>query len=195
MLKTAVRSSLADFKSQFIEQLRKSKSVDLKKMSDLVSYLPKSSMNAADGKETGAYPFFTSGLEQNKFTDTYLYDDECLVIGNGGVANIQYYSGKFSTGSHSFVTRSKTSTVKTRYLYSYFYSNMDVLEEGFRGVGIKNIPKEYINGINVPIPSLEEQDNLISLFEQSDKSKFYIRKLMQMKISTWQKGGKIYANI
>lgn len=161
-------------KSQFIELLNKTENKCIKKMSELVSYLPKSSMNAADGKEIGLYPFFTSGLEQNKFTDNYLYDDECLIIGNGGVANIQYYNGKFATGSHSFVTKSKIPTVRIRYLYSYFYSNMDILEEGFRGVGIKNIPKEYINGINIPVPSIERQDNLISLFEQSDKSKFQV---------------------
>lgn len=161
-------------KSQFIELLNKTENKCIKKMSELVSYLPKSSMNAADGKEIGLYPFFTSGLEQNKFTDNYLYDDECLIIGNGGVANIQYYNGKFATGSHSFVTKSKIPTVRIRYLYSYFYSNMDILEEGFRGVGIKNIPKEYINGINIPVPSIEQQDNLISLFEQSDKSKFQV---------------------
>ena len=161
-------------KSQFIELLNKTDNKCIKKMSELVSYLPKSSMNAADGKEIGLYPFFTSGLEQNKFTDNYLYDDECLIIGNGGVANIQYYNGKFATGSHSFVTKSKIPTVRIRYLYSYFYSNMDILEEGFRGVGIKNIPKEYINGINIPVPSIERQDNLISLFEQSDKSKFQV---------------------
>lgn len=161
-------------KSQFIELLNKTENKCIKKMSELVSYLPKSSMNAADGKEIGLYPFFTSGLEQNKFTDNYLYDDECLIIGNGGVANIQYYNGKFATGSHSFVTKSKIPTVRIRYLYSYFYSNMDILEEGFRGVGIKNIPKEYINGINIPVPSIERQDNLISLFEQNDKSKFQV---------------------
>lgn len=161
-------------KSQFIELLNKTDNKCIKKMSELVSYLPKSSMNAADGKEIGLYPFFTSRLEQNKFTDNYLYDDECLIIGNGGVANIQYYNGKFATGSHSFVTKSKIPTVRIRYLYSYFYSNMDILEEGFRGVGIKNIPKEYINGINIPVPSIERQDNLISLFEQSDKSKFQV---------------------
>ena len=174
MLRIAVKNFLDDFKSQFIELLNKTENKCIKKMSELVSYLSKSSMNAADGKEIGLYPFFTSGLEQNKFTDNYLYDDECLIIGNGGVANIQYYNGKFATGSHSFVTKSKMPTVRIRYLYSYFYSNMDILEEGFRGVGIKNIPKEYINGINIPVPSIEQQDNLISLFEQSDKSKFQV---------------------
>lgn len=179
-------------KSQFIELLNKTENKCIKKMSELVSYLPKSSMNAADGKEIGLYPFFTSGLEQNKFTDNYLYDDECLIIGNGGVANIQYYNGKFATGSHSFVTKSKIPTVRIRYLYSYFYSNMDILEEGFRGVGIKNIPKEYINGINIPVPSIEQQDNLISLFEQSDKSKFELENCIKNAVSMYKKILKEY---
>ena len=179
-------------KSQFIELLNKTDNKCIKKMSELVSYLPKSSMNAADGKEIGLYPFFTSGLEQNKFTDNYLYDDECLIIGNGGVANIQYYNGKFATGSHSFVTKSKIPTVRIRYLYSYFYSNMDILEEGFRGVGIKNIPKEYINGINIPVPSIERQDNLISLFEQSDKSKFELENCIKNAVSMYKKILKKY---
>ena len=179
-------------KSQFIELLNKTENKCIKKMSELVSYLPKSSMNAADGKEIGLYPFFTSGLEQNKFTDNYLYDDECLIIGNGGVANIQYYNGKFATGSHSFVTKSKIPTVRIRYLYSYFYSNMDILEEGFRGVGIKNIPKEYINGINIPVPSIEQQDNLISLFKQSDKSKFELENCIKNAVSMYKKILKEY---
>lgn len=179
-------------KSQFIELLNKTENKCIKKMSELVSYLPKSSMNAADGKEIGLYPFFTSGLEQNKFTDNYLYDDECLIIGNGGVANIQYYNGKFATGSHSFVTKSKIPTVRIRYLYSYFYSNMDILEEGFRGVGIKNIPKKYINEINIPVPSIEQQDNLISLFEQSDKSKFELENCIKNAVSMYKKILKEY---
>lgn len=179
-------------KSQFIELLNKTENKCIKKMSELVSYLPKSSMNAADGKEIGLYPFFTSGLEQNKFTDNYLYDDECLIIGNGGVANIQYYNGKFATGSHSFVTKPKIPTVRIRYLYSYFYSNMDILEEGFRGVGIKNIPKEYINGIDIPVPSIEQQDNLISLFEQSDKSKFELENCIKNAVSMYKKILKEY---
>ena len=77
-------------------------------------------MNAADGKDIGLYPFFTSSVEQNKFCDVCLYDDSCLIIGNGGVANIQYYEGKFSVGSHSFVTKSIDERVITKYLYYYF---------------------------------------------------------------------------
>lgn len=163
---------MVDFKSQFIAEINSDKTVKFMKMSEIIKYLPKSSLNASNGKEKGMYPFFTSSVEQNKFTDDYLYDDECFIIGNGGVANIQYYNGKFAAGSHSFVTKSISDDVKTRFIYLYFYSNMNILEEGFRGVGIKNIPKEYINDISISVPSMDKQNKLIGMFNQSDKSKF-----------------------
>lgn len=174
LLKTNQLESLNELiKSQFIAEINADKTVKHLKMLEIVKYLQKSSLKASGGKEKGMYPFFTSSVEQNKFTDEYLYDDECLIIGNGGVANIQYCNGKFSVGSHSFVTKSVSNDVRTRYMYLYFYSNMNVLEEGFRGVGIKNISKEYINDISILVPSIEKQDKLIDMFNQSDKSKFH----------------------
>ncbi len=174
-------------KSQFIAEIDADKTIKHMKISEIVRYLPKSSLNASDGKEQGKYPFFTSSVEQNKYTNEYLYDDECLIIGNGGVANIQYYNGKFASGSHSFVTKSISNDVRTKFIYLYFYSNMDVLEEGFRGVGIKNIPKEYINDISIPVPSLDKQDKLIGIFNQSDKSKFELEKCLDELEKTYKK--------
>lgn len=178
------------FKSQFIAEINEDKAVKHMKMLEIVKYLQKSPLKASDGKEKGMYPFFTSSVEQNKFTDEYLYDDECLIIGNGGVANIQYCNGKFSVGSHSFVTKSVSNDVRTRFMYLYFYSNMNVLDEGFRGVGIKNISKEYINNISILVPSIEKQDKLIYMFNQSDKSKFYC-----YKTKNYIDGGLKYVNI
>ena len=174
-------------KSQFIAEINADNTVRSMKMSEIVKYLPKSTLNASDGKEKGMYPFFTSSVEQNKFTDDYLYDDECLIIGNGGVANIQYWNGKFSAGSHSFVTKSVSDEVRTRFIYLYFYSKMNVLEEGFRGVGIKNIPKEYINDISILVPSIDKQDKLIGMFNQSDKSKFELEKCLEELEKTYKK--------
>lgn len=53
------------------------------------------------------------------------------------------------------------------------------------------------NVLDYPVPLLEmdDIDSFSDLVRQSDKSKFHIRKLIQMKIAIWQKGGKIYANI
>ena len=177
-------------KSQLIAEINEDKEVKHMKMLEIVKYLQKSPLKASDGKEKGMYPFFTSSVEQNKFTDEYLYDDECLIIGNGGVANIQYCNGKFSVGSHSFVTKSVSNDVRTRFMYLYFYSNMNVLDEGFRGVGIKNISKEYINNISILVPSIEKQDKLIYMFNQSDKSKFYC-----YKTKNYIDGGLKYVNI
>ena len=152
-----------------------------------MKYLPKSTANASDGKKEGEYPFFTSSVEQNKWTDNYLYDDNCLIIGNGGVANIQYYSGKFSTGSHSFVTKAIVDFVSTKYVYLYFYSDLSLLEAGFRGVGIKNISKEFINDLMIPIPEMEVQNRIIHLYDQSDKSKFELEQALNDLTATYKR--------
>lgn len=186
---------MVDFKSQFIEQINQSKTLNFCKFGNIISYLPKSSINANEAKDKGKYPFFTSSVEQNKYIDTYLYDDSCLIIGNGGVANVQYYDGKFSAGTHSFVAKSANDNIETEYLYRYFYSNLDVLEEGFRGVGIKNVPKEYINNLEIPVPSIDEQKEMILLFKQSDKSKFYIIETNKNLKNQCQKGGLLHVNI
>lgn len=168
-------------KSQFIEMIGQDNPKH--RFGSFMTYLPKSTANASDGKKEGEYPFFTSSVEQNKWTDNYLYDDICLIIGNGGVANIQYYSGKFSTGSHSFVTKAVVDFVSTKYVYLYFYSDLSLLEAGFRGVGIKNISKEFINDLMIPIPEMEVQNRIIHLYDQSDKSKFAVRNFSNLNLS------------
>ena len=153
----------------------------------VLQYLPKSSLNASEGKDVGKYPFFTSSLEQTKKCDEYLYDDECLIIGNGGVANVQYYKGRFSCGNHSFVVKSNDSTLLTRFVYCYFLSNMQVLQEGFRGVGIQNISKEYINKLMIPVPKMCIQLKIVNIFDQSDKSKFNLQKAIEELKVTYKK--------
>lgn len=62
--------------------------------------------------------------------------------------------------------------------------------------GIHNLKlTDYLENTRISLPPLEIQDEFAEFVSQSDKSKFHIRKLIQMKIAIWQKGGKIYANI
>ena len=142
---------------------------------DVCTWLPKSNVPASEGKETGKYPFFTSGTEI-KWIDDYLYDDECIILGNGGCASINYYCGKCSTTSHGFVIKSSQKTILTKYIYYYLLFNIEVLEEGFRGVGLKNISKEYINNIQIPVLTKEEKEQIIGKIEEIEKSKKEDRK-------------------
>lgn len=171
MLKQVAKSLLVDFKSQFIEEIKEIN--DSKTLGQIIKYLPKSKLNASVAVESGKYPLFVSSVEQTKRYNIPQYNDECVLIGNGGVANVSYYNGKFASTSHMFICKPKDESVlTTRYLYLYLNANLHLLQEGFKGSGLQNVSKEYIEKIKVIIPPLEHQMRLIQLANQTDKSKF-----------------------
>lgn len=156
-------------KASFDKTLESAGAVVNIKIRDIVTYLPKSKMDASVGKEEGEFPFFTSSMESVKWCDEYQYDDECIIMGNGGTASIKYYCGKFSTTTHGIVIKSKRDDVLLRYVYEYLFNNISILEDGFRGVGLKNIPKQYIDEICIPVPSTELQERIINMMSNFDK--------------------------
>ena len=93
------------------------------------------------------YPFFTSSNVINKYVDEADYSGEFLIIGDGGTGNCKYYNGAFSASDHNYVL--KPIDHKNTRLIRYFLMKDDykVLNEGFKGVGIKNISKSYIGEI------------------------------------------------
>ena len=44
-----------------------------------------------------------------------------------------------------------------KYIYYYLLNNMEILENGFVGLGIKNLSNDYIKNIKIPIPTIEKQ--------------------------------------
>lgn len=117
------------------------------KLKELFTFLPKSDKPASYGKESGMYPFFTSSNVINKYVDESDYSGEFLIIGDGGTGNCKYYNGAFSASDHNYVL--KPINHKNTRLIRYFLMKDDykVLNEGFKGVGIKNISKSYIGEI------------------------------------------------
>lgn len=117
------------------------------KLKELFTFLPKSDKPASYGKESGIYPFFTSSNVINKYVDEADYSGEFLIIGDGGTGNCKYYNGAFSASDHNYVL--KPINHKNTRLIRYFLMKDDykVLNDGFKGVGIKNISKSYIGEI------------------------------------------------
>ena len=52
------------------------------------------------------------------------------------------------------------------YLYYYLRTNISILENGFKGAGLKHISKEYLSEIQIPLPSLEEQKSIITKLDK-----------------------------
>jgi type I restriction-modification system DNA methylase subunit len=146
--------------------------VIVKTLGEVCKFLPKSKRQASYGEKQGKYPFYTSSQICSKYCDEYDYEDECLIIGTGGNANIKY-SSKFSCSTDNFIIKINPEQL-VKYIYYYLSINIEVLQKGFVGAGLQHISKEYISNIKIPIPSLERQQEIVKyldfIYEKTNKT-------------------------
>ena len=117
-------------------------------LKDLFEFLPKSNRPASFGSKDGIYPFFTSSNTVDKYVNDFDYEGEYLIIGDGGTANCKYYKGKFSASDHNYILKPKDKVKCKLVRYFLMKDNYKILSDGFKGVGIKNVSKTYIQNIN-----------------------------------------------
>ncbi len=142
----------------------------LVKFGELFHFLPKSKIKAGEGLEVGKYPLFTSSKKLTKFLDVYTYDLEALIFGTGGQASVHYYRGKFATSTDCFVVNAKIDDLNLKYVYLYLKSHIKILEEGFKGAGLKHISKKYISNIKIPLPeTFDDQIKIANLLTQAEE--------------------------
>jgi len=133
--------------------------------------------DTSHGKSEGKYKFHTGGER------TDLYVDECdikdlYIIQNrtngSGKCNL-YLDKNFSLAKQTIAYRALNKEENTtKYIYYYLLFNKELLEKGFIGANHKNISKEYISNIKIPIPSLERQQEIVKyldfIYEKANKT-------------------------
>jgi len=141
--------------------------IKIKTLGDICKFLPKSKRHASYGVKQGKYPFYTSSQICSKYCDEYDYEDECLIIGTGGNANIKY-DHNFSCSADNFIIKIISEDL-IKYIYYYLSINIEILQKGFIGVGIQHISKEYLCNIKIPIPSLEKQKEIVDYINNNNE--------------------------
>lgn len=53
-----------------------------------------------------------------------------------------------------------------KFIFRYLFSNIELLESGFKGAGLKHISKDYLSNIEIPLPSIEEQREIVSKLDK-----------------------------
>jgi type I restriction enzyme M protein len=134
------------------------------KLGEVIEFLQKSKRKAGDGMEIGMYPFYTSSQIQDKWLDIVDYKEEALILGTGGMASI-HISNDFSTSADVFVVKGVVEKLNNKFLYYYLKNNLDVLKAGFRGAGLKHLSKEYLKEIQIPLPPIEVQKEIVKEFD------------------------------
>ena len=124
------------------------------RIKDFCSYDSKSSIKAGEALTVGKYAFFTSSADETKRINGFQYDGERIIMGTGGNATLHYFNGKFAVSTDCVVLKPE-SIVLCKYLYYFFLANMRILEDGFKGAGLRHTNKNYIDNITIKtIPTI-----------------------------------------
>jgi type I restriction-modification system DNA methylase subunit len=170
-----------------------SEGYELVKLSDVCEFMPKSKRYASFGQPTGQYNFYTSSDKVQK-CDIADYNEECLIIGSGGVANIKI-DNQFSCSTDNLLLKSQYNT----YLYSFFKDNMSILSDGFIGSTLKHLSKDYLKNIKVPIPKsqsrIKEWEYKISIPYNEKSSKVSQIEELEMSIQNKINENKKYEEV
>ena len=135
------------------------------KVKEICEYGIKSKVKAGEGLTEGKYKFFTSSAETNKFVNEYQFDKPGIIMGTGGNATLHYCDTPFSVSTDCVVLFPKDKLI-TKYLYYFFRGNFHILENGFKGAGLKHTSKKYINEIKIKkIPIQETQTKIIDVLD------------------------------
>jgi type I restriction-modification system DNA methylase subunit/restriction endonuclease S subunit len=164
----------AEYMKDEAEEQQYEDGVVVKTLGEVCKFLPKSKRNAKYGNKEGLYPFFKSSTKLDSYVDEPDYEEESLIIGDGGEPNINY-GIKFSTSDHCYILQNKNKLLlNIKYAYYYLYHNLDMMKQLYTGVAIKNISKTNIEGIKIPIPSLERQKEIVEyldfIYENANKT-------------------------
>ncbi len=143
--------------------------VEFEKFDKLFKFLPKSKKKAGAGLEEGEYKFFTSSSIQSKYLNEFIYNNESLIIGSGGKASVHYYDEKFATSTDCFVVEKQNDEIDVKYVYFFLKTNLQILESGFKGAGLKHISKKYISNIKIPLLSIDIQRKIALYLSQIEK--------------------------
>ena len=149
---------------------------ELLKLGDICTFLQKSKRNASFGQPIGKYNFYTSSDKVQK-CDIADYNEESLIIGDGGVANIKI-DNIFSCSDHNHIINTKYN----KYIFYLISGNMNFLIDGFSGSVLKNLSKTYLQKLELPIPKSKEKitewvNKLSKPYDKKNKNEELIKKL------------------
>ena len=118
----------------------------------------------------GKYPFFTCSREIFAIND-YAFDCEAILLaGNNasGDFNVKHYKGKFNAYQRTYVI---TINAENKILYSYLYqqiiNHLKRFKEQSLGANTKFLKIGMIQGMEIPLPPLPEQQRIVTILDEA----------------------------
>ncbi|HZW18212.1 MAG TPA: restriction endonuclease subunit S [Luteimonas sp.] len=123
-------------------------------------------------RETGEYPYYGANGVQD-YVDEYIFDGTFLLIGedgsvvqDDGAPVLNWATGRIWVNNHAHVLTQRTDDVCLRFLFHYLQT-VDISAYVTGGTQ-KKLNQGNMNRIEIPVPSLETQNQIIVHLDKFD---------------------------
>ncbi len=150
-----------------IEEVKEEMNKGWVKLGDVCNMFSTTKYCTSVGKKEGIYRFYSSSQTDKLYLDTFEIDKECIIIGNGGTANI-HYDIKFTPSKHvtaCYINDDNINEYSIKYIYIYFRLYINLLENKFSGGGLKWLNREKIKSLYFPSISLAHQEEIVEFLD------------------------------
>lgn len=128
---------------------------------EILDYFKAGKNKTPDNKQGTKYPYYgTSAI--TGYTDHFLEDGEYILTArNGSIGNVMLVTGKSWPSDHMFTIRTKENVCLLKYLYYWMINQKDNINKKGLTTTIPGITKEVLGEIEIPLPSIEKQKEII----------------------------------
>ena len=183
-VKDIIKNQYSLFVNKYnIKEETKIGGVEYKKLIDLLDLLPTTKHTSSIGNTTGKYRFYNSSQDNKLYLDNYEITEESIIIGNGGNLCI-HYDKLFTASKHVTIAQLKLKN-NLKFIYYYLFCNSNLLSDKAAGSTIMWLNKTNIGQIEIPIPSLELQQQIVDaldvIYDQIERNNKSIKAYDDMK--------------
>ena len=154
-------------------------------LGDLVN-IKTGKLDANAAVEGGKFPFFTCSRDIYAIND-YAFDCEAILLaGNNAVGdfNVKHYKGKFNAYQRTYViTVNEHRRVLYRFLYFQMLKSLKKFKDQSVGAGTKFLKLGMIKEMEIELPSLAEQERIVSTMDLVREETQRLASLYQRKLA------------
>ena len=120
-------------------------------------------LNSCNAVENGIYPFFTCD-PQTLSINQYSFNQEAILLaGNNANGNfcITYFNGKFDAYQRTYVIKSLSKNLLTKYLYYYLSTKLKEFTRLSTGSATRFLTKNIIDNFEIYCPNISFQQHIV----------------------------------
>jgi type I restriction enzyme S subunit len=160
-----------------------------KRLGDVCKIQKGIQLNKSELLDIGSYPAINGGMEPSGYTEIWNTESNTITISEGGnsCGYVNFIKTEFWSGGHCYSLLELKNLTDKNYLFQYLKGNEKSIMNLRVGSGLPNIQKRDIDGFELKVPSLNEQQK-ISTFLSSIDNQIELLDSQIKKSKTWKKG-------